>query len=154
VSEPEPEPDIEIEIAEAVTDEIVAAFARLIPQLSSSSPSPGEEELNAIVTDPLSTLYLARVDGQIVGSLTLAMYQIPTGLKAWIDDVVVDESARGRGIGEALSAAALEEAGRRGAKDVSLTSRPFRESANRLYQRLGFEPYETNVYRYKFRRSD
>jgi ribosomal protein S18 acetylase RimI-like enzyme len=154
VSEREPEPDIEIEIAEAVTDEIVAAFARLIPQLSSSSPSPGEEELNAIVTDPLSTLYLARVDGQIVGSLTLAMYQIPTGLKAWIDDVVVDESARGRGIGEALSAAALEEAGRRGAKDVSLTSRPFRESANRLYQRLGFEPYETNVYRYKFRRSD
>jgi ribosomal protein S18 acetylase RimI-like enzyme len=154
VSEPEPEPDIEIEIAEAVTDEIVAAFARLIPQLSSSSPSPGEEELNAIVTDPLSILYLARVDGQIVGSLTLAMYQIPTGLKAWIDDVVVDESARGRGIGEALSAAALEEAGRRGAKDVSLTSRPFRESANRLYQRLGFEPYETNVYRYKFRRSD
>ena len=154
MSEPEPEPDIEIEIAEAVTDEIVAAFARLIPQLSSSSPSPGEEELNAIVTDPLSILYLARVDGQIVGSLTLAMYQIPTGLKAWIDDVVVDESARGRGIGEALSAAALEEAGRRGAKDVSLTSRPFRESANRLYQRLGFEPYETNVYRYKFRRSD
>ena len=154
MSEREPEPDIEIEIAEAVTDEIVAAFARLIPQLSSSSPSPGEEELNAIVTDPLSTLYLARVDGQIVGSLTLAMYQIPTGLKAWIDDVVVDESARGRGIGEALSAAALEEAGRRGAKDVSLTSRPFRESANRLYQRLGFEPYETNVYRYKFRRSD
>ena len=154
MSEREPEPDIEIEIAEAVTDEIVAAFARLIPQLSSSSPSPGEEELNAIVTDPLSILYLARVDGQIVGSLTLAMYQIPTGLKAWIDDVVVDESARGRGIGEALSAAALEEAGRRGAKDVSLTSRPFRESANRLYQRLGFEPYETNVYRYKFRRSD
>jgi ribosomal protein S18 acetylase RimI-like enzyme len=154
VNEPESEPKVEIEIAEAVTDEIVAAFARLIPQLSSSSPPPGEEELNAIVADPLSTLYLARVDGQIVGSLTLAMYQIPTGLKAWIDDVVVDESARGRGVGEALSAAALEEAGRRGAKDVSLTSRPFREAANRLYQRLGFEPYETNVYRYKFRRAD
>jgi ribosomal protein S18 acetylase RimI-like enzyme len=152
VSEPESEP--EIEIAEAVTDEIVAAFARLIPQLSSSSPSPGAAELGAIVADPLSTLYLARVSGRIVGSLTLAMYQIPTGLKAWIDDVVVDESARGRGIGEALSAAALEEARRRGAKDVSLTSRPFREAANRLYQRLGFEPYETNVYRYKFRRSD
>jgi ribosomal protein S18 acetylase RimI-like enzyme len=156
VSEPESETEIEIEIeiAEVVTDEIVAAFARLIPQLSSSSPPPGAAELGAIVADPLSTLYLARVGGRIVGSLTLAMYQIPTGLKAWIDDVVVDDAARGRGIGEALSAAALEEARRRGAKDVSLTSRPFREAANRLYQRLGFEPYETNVYRYKFRRSD
>jgi ribosomal protein S18 acetylase RimI-like enzyme len=145
VSEPQ------VEIADTVTDEIVAAFGRLIPQLSSSSPPPGDDELKAIVADPLSVLYLARVDGRIVGSLTLALYRIPTGLKAWIEDVVVDESLRGRGIGEALSAAALEEARRRGAKDVSLTSRPFREAANRLYQRLGFQPYETNVYRYKFR---
>ena len=141
----------QIEIATEVTDEIVAAFGRLIPQLSSSSPAPGREDLAAIVDDPFSVLYLARVDGRIVGSLTLALYQIPTGLKAWIDDVVVDESVRGQGVGEALSLAAVEEARRRGAKDVSLTSRPFRESANRLYQRLGFQPYETNVYRYKFR---
>ena len=97
MSEPEPENEIQIEIAGTVTDEIVAAFARLIPQLSSSSPPPGVEELDAIVADPFSALYLARVDGQIVGSLTLAMYQIPTGLKAWIEDVVVDKSARGRG---------------------------------------------------------
>ena len=143
------EPDIEI--AESVTDELVEAFARLIPQLSSSSPAPGKDALDAIVADPLTCLYLARVDGRIVGALTLAMYQIPTGLKAWIEDVVVDESARGRGVGEALSAAALEAARRRGAKDVSLTSRPFREAANRLYQRMGFQPYETNVYRYRFR---
>jgi ribosomal protein S18 acetylase RimI-like enzyme len=141
----------EIEIANAVTDEIVAAFERLIPQLSSSSPAPTRDQLAAIVEDPFSVLYLARVDGDIVGSLTLAMYQIPTGLKAWIEDVVVDGSARGKGVGEALSAAALEEARSRGAKDVSLTSRPFRESANRLYQRLGFQPYETNVYRFKLR---
>jgi GNAT superfamily N-acetyltransferase len=145
VSEPE------IEIAETVTDELVEAFARLIPQLSSSSPAPGKDELEAVLAGPLSRLYLARVDGRIVGGLTLAMYQIPTGLKAWIEDVVVDESARGKGVGEALSAAALEEAHRRGAKDVSLTSRPFREAANRLYQRMGFQPYETNVYRYRFR---
>ena len=142
---------VQIEIATEVTDEIVAAFGRLIPQLSSSSPAPGRVALAAIVDDPFSVLYLARVDGSIVGSLTLALYQIPTGLKAWIDDVVVDESARGQGVGEALSMAAVEEARRRGAKDVSLTSRPFRESANRLYQRLGFQPYETNVYRYKLR---
>jgi GNAT superfamily N-acetyltransferase len=141
----------EIEIATEVTDEIVAAFARLIPQLSSSSPVPDRDELASIVDDPFSVLYLARVDGRIVGSLTLALYQIPTGLKAWIEDVVVDDAARGQGVGEALSVAAVEEARRRGAKDLSLTSRPFREAANRLYQRLGFQPYETNVYRYKFR---
>jgi len=141
----------EIEIATEVTDELVAAFGRLIPQLSSSSPAPGRGDLAAIVDDPFSVLYLARIDGRIVGSLTLALYQIPTGLKAWIEDVVVDESARGQGVGEALNAAAIEEARRRGAKDVSLTSRPAREAANRLYQRLGFQPYETNVYRYKLR---
>jgi GNAT superfamily N-acetyltransferase len=142
--------EIEIEIATEVNDDIVAAFGRLIPQLSSSSPAPDRDAVAAIVDDPFSVLYLARMDGRIVGSLTLAMYQIPTGLKAWIEDVVVDESARGHGVGEALSMAAVEEARRRGAKDVSLTSRPFRESANRLYQRLGFQPYETTLYRYKF----
>jgi ribosomal protein S18 acetylase RimI-like enzyme len=140
-----------IEIATAVSDEVVAAFGRLIPQLSSSSPAPGPDELAAIVDNPYSVLYLARLDGRIVGSLTLALYQIPTGLKAWIEDVVVDEAARGQGIGEALNAAALDEARRRGAKDVSLTSRPAREAANRLYQRLGFRPYETNLYRFQLR---
>ena len=141
----------QIDVATEVTDEIVAAFARLIPQLSSSSPAPARDELRAIVDDPFSVLYLARIDGRIVGSLTLALYQIPTGLKAWIEDVVVDEAARGQGVGEALSTAAVEEARRRGAKDLSLTSRPSRESANRLYQRLGFRPYETNLYRYELR---
>jgi ribosomal protein S18 acetylase RimI-like enzyme len=142
---------VHIEIATAVTDEVVAAFARLIPQLSSSSPAPARDDLAAIVDDPRAVLYLARIDGRIVGSLTLALYQIPTGLKAWIEDVVVDEDARGRGVGEALNSAALEEARRRGAKDVNLTSRPSREAANRLYQRLGFHAYDTNVYRYKLR---
>jgi len=76
------------------------------------------------------------------------MYRIATGLKAWIEDVVVDEAARGHGVGEALNLAALDEARRRGAKAVSLTSRPSREAANRLYQRMGFIPRDTNVYRY------
>ena len=95
-----------------------------------------------------STVFVARVDGRIVGSLTLVMYRIPTGLKAWIEDVVVDEAARGHGVGEALNMAALDEARRRGAKAVSLTSRPSREAANRLYQRIGFSPRDTHVYRY------
>ena len=139
----------EISIAKTVDDELVAAFDRLIPQLSSSSPPPGRAGLDAIVGNPDSVLFLASLDGTIVGSLTLAFYMIPTGLKAWIEDVVVDESARGHGVGESLNQAALDEARRRGSKDVSLTSRPSRESANRLYQRIGFELRETNVYRYK-----
>jgi ribosomal protein S18 acetylase RimI-like enzyme len=143
------DPELAIEIATTVSDELVAAFDRLIPQLS-SSPPPGREGLQTIVDDGDSVLYVARIGGQVVGSLTLAMYRIPTGLKAWIEDVVVDEAARGRGIGEALSVAALEEARRRGAKDLNLTSRPSREVANRLYLRLGFQLRDTNFYRYDF----
>jgi len=134
----------------AVDDELVEAFDRLIPQLSSSSPPPSRDHLVALVGSEDTVLFVARVDGRILGSLTLAFYRIPTGTKAWIEDVVVDAEARGHGVGELLSRAALDEARSRGAKDVSLTSRPFRDVANRLYQRLGFEARETNVYRYKF----
>jgi len=139
---------VEVVIVDEVDDELVGAFAALIPQLSSSSPPPTAQELAEIVSSPDSVLYLARHDGRIVGSLTLAFYRIPTGLKAWIEDVVVDESARGQGVGEALNNAAIDEARRRGAKHISLTSRAFRDTANRLYQRLGFVPYDTNVYRF------
>ncbi len=139
---------LEIRPADRVDDELVAAFVELIPQLSSSSPPPDAAALTAIVDSPDSVLFIARVDEAIVGSLTLAFYRIPTGVKGWIEDVVVDASARGRGVGEALNRAAIAEAAHRGAKNVSLTSRSSREAANRLYVRLGFEPYETNVYRY------
>ena len=132
-----------------VTDELVDAFARLIPQLSSSSPAPGADELSEIAANPNSVLYVARDtdSGVIVGSLTLAFYRIPTGLQARIEDVVVDGEARGKGIGEDLTNAAVERARSAGAKSVGLTSRPSREAANRLYQRLGFEQRETNVFR-------
>ena len=140
-----------IDVAGAVDDELVAAFDRLVPQLSQSSPPPGRAGLVDIVENPNSVLFLARVDGEIVGALTLALYRIPTGLKAWIEDVVVDTAVGGRGIGGALSEAAIDEARRRGAKAVDLTSRPHREAANRLYQRLGFEQRTTNVYRFKLR---
>lgn len=139
---------LDIRPADRVDDDLVAAFAELIPQLSSSSPPPGAEQLSAIVDSSDTVLYIARLDGRIVGSLTLALYRIPTGTKAWIEDVVVSAQARGHGVGEALNRAAIAEAAHRGAKNVSLTSRPSREAANRLYQRLGFEPYHTNLYRY------
>ncbi len=143
-------PIVQIVHAERVDDELVEAFQRLIPQLSSSSPPPGPEHLAAIVDSPDTVLFVARVDGRIMGSLTLAFYRIPTGLKAWIDDVVVDDAARGRGVGAELNLAALAEARARGAKDVNLTSRPIRESAHRLYRRIGFHVRDTSVYRYTF----
>jgi len=137
-----------IDVASVVDDELIAAFERLIPQLSSSSPAPGRELLTALVDGADTVLFVARVDGQIVGSLTLAFYLIPTGMKAWIEAVVVDDAARGHGVGRLLNAAAIDEARRRGAKNVDLTSRPSREAANRLYPRIGFVARDTNVYRY------
>jgi len=142
---------VQISEATEVTIELVEAFARLIPQLSKSNPPPSEEELKAIVTSRASVLLIARdpaQGGAIVGSLTLVLFRIPTGVRAWIEDVVVDEAGRGRGVGEALNRVAIERAGRAGAKTVDLTSRPSREAANRLYQRIGFLPRETNVYRF------
>ena len=139
---------IAVRIADAITPEIVAAFERLIPQLSSSNPPPTEAELRQIVESDSTLLMLAEEDGVIMGSLTLALFRIPTGLRAWIEDVVVDSAARGKGVGETLNRFALDEARRRGATTVDLTSRPSREAANRLYQRLGFVKRDTNVYRY------
>ena len=138
----------EVTICETVTDEVVEAFARLIPQLSSSNPPPSRSQLEALVASEASSLFIARVEGVIVGSLTLATFRIPTGVRAWIEDVVVDESARGHGVGEALNRAALDRARAEGAITVELTSRPSREAANRLYQRLGFVTRDTNVYRF------
>jgi ribosomal protein S18 acetylase RimI-like enzyme len=149
--------DAFVEEATEVTPELVEAVARLVPQLSRSSPPPTAPQLGEIVTSPTTTLFVARLGGEgeaqgeggdIVGTLTLALFRIPTGLRAWIEDVVVDGSARGAGVGEALTLAALERAADAGARTVDLTSRPSREAANRLYTRLGFELRETNVYRW------
>ena len=101
-----------------------------------------------IVDSDSCSLLIARDDGRIVGSLTLVVFPIPTGVRAWIEDVVVDSSVRGKGVGEALNREALRIARDKGAVTVDLTSRPSREAANRLYQRIGFEKRDTNVYRY------
>jgi ribosomal protein S18 acetylase RimI-like enzyme len=145
----EPPLDVTVEEATAVTDELRAAMERLVPQLSRSATAPDERELGEIVASPACILLVARGgDGAIVGSLTLVVFRIPTGLRAWIEDVVVDEEARGRGVGEALNREALRRATATGARTVDLTSRPSREAANRLYRRLGFVERETNVYRW------
>ncbi len=142
---------MEIERVAEVTDEIVAAFARLIPQLSSSNPPPTRSELIELVASPATILFIARDPDRghaIIGALTLALFRIPTGLRAWIEDVIVDAASRGKGVGEALCRAALQHAREAGAATADLTSRPSRQAANRLYQRMGFERRETNVYRY------
>ena len=141
-----------VEVATEVTEELIAAMAQLVPQLSSSNPAPTREQLQEMVSSPAITLLLARNDAdEIVGTLTLAMFRIPTGLRAWIEDVIVDGNQRGRGTGELLTRHALMVAREAGATTVDLTSRPSREAANRLYQRIGFERRETNVYRFHLR---
>jgi len=142
---------MEIFEAKQVTDELMDAFQHLLPQLSSSALPPTREELRDLVDSPAVVLLMAREEGKLVGSLSLAWFRVPTGIRAWIEDVVVDETMRGHGIGEALTRAGLEKAKELGAKTVDLTSRPSREAANRLYQRVGFEQRHTNIYRYNIK---
>ena len=137
----------------AITDEIVVAFERLIPQLKLGSPPPTREELELLISSDSCVLLAVRYPDQsaeIAGALTLIVYHVPTGIRARVEDVVVDESMRGKGIGEALVRHALKIARDAGADGVALTSNPKREAANRLYQRLGFKFWETNIYFYKF----
>lgn len=141
-------PSVSVSEAHEVDLDLVSAFARLVPQLSRSSPPPDADQLAEMLAHPGTTVFVARDDqGVIAGTLTLVVFRIPTGIRAWIEDVVVDESLRGRGAGDALTRAALHKAAASGARTVDLTSRPSREAANRLYQRLGFERRDTNVYR-------
>lgn len=140
---------VEIEQVHTVDAEMADAIVRLLPQLSRSAPAPSLDELQAIARSDATTLFVARDGaGRIVGSLTLAVFRIPTGVRAWIEDVVVDESARGAGVGASLVHEAIRVAQEEGARTVDLTSRPDREAANRLYLRVGFTQRTTNVYRY------
>jgi ribosomal protein S18 acetylase RimI-like enzyme len=139
---------IVVEVIEDVTDDNLAAVNRLIPQLSRSAPPLTAPALKKIVSWDGNRLLIARSGEQPVGMLTLVMFPIPTGLRAWIEDVVVDESARGQGIGGALTQEAIRLAQAVGVRTVDLTSRPSRVAANRLYERLGFELRDTKAYRY------
>lgn len=144
---------MQISQATQVTDELVSALECLIPQLDPAARVPTREHLGRLLASRGCVLLVGREDSPkapIVGMLTLAWYPIPTGIHAWIEDVVVDAAARGSGIGGALVEAALDRARREGAGKVDLTSRPERGTANRLYARLGFERRDTNVYRFRF----
>jgi ribosomal protein S18 acetylase RimI-like enzyme len=139
---------VAIHVASDVDEALVAAFAQLIPQLSSSNPPPDRAFLQHIVDHDACHLLVATEDQHILGALTLVVFPIPTATRAWIEDVVVDGNARGKGVGELLSRRAVDIAASLGAKTVELTSRPSRVAANRLYQRIGFVARDTNVYRF------
>src|SRR5258706_6054739 len=136
-----------VSIAKQATDELVAALATLIPQLSAAAP-PSLEALREIVSSPGNVLLVARIDGKIVGTLTLSLLRTPTAFRGWINDVVVDESARGRGAGEALTREALRIARERGVSNVSLTSRNQRAAAHELYKKIGFGTRDSTNFRY------
>lgn len=138
-----------IETISEPTPELCAALARLLPQLSPASPLPDLNFLAQMLAQPGCTLFVARPAAQpeIVGMATLILFHTPTGSHAWLEDVVVDEAWRGQGLGEQLTRACIAAATQQGAKSLSLTSRPARVAANRLYQRLGFQPWQTNIYR-------
>lgn len=128
-------------------EQLAEAVARLVPQLSPNRTPPTLRDLAEVAAAPGTIFLVARDDDErVIGMLTLIVYRVPTGLRGWIHDVVVDEAARGRGAGEALTREALEAARSIGVATVHLTTRTQREAANRLYRRLGFERHETNVY--------
>jgi ribosomal protein S18 acetylase RimI-like enzyme len=137
---------VRIECVSEADEPLAAAVARLVLQLSPRREPAGLAELRELVATAGTSLLVARAGDAVLGMLTLVLYRVPTGLRGWIHDVVVDESARGRGLGEALTREALQLADAAGAITVELTTRQEREAANRLYQRLGFTLRETNVY--------
>ncbi len=138
-----------VELVTSHSPDLLEPINTLMSQLSSSAPALSQSDLQDLLDQEGVYLFLYRQDEQVLGMLTLATFTIPTGKRGWIEDVVVDEQARGRGAGQALVDAALELAGQLDLATVDLTSRPSREAANRLYVRCGFEPRETNIYRYK-----
>jgi ribosomal protein S18 acetylase RimI-like enzyme len=143
---------IRVEEATEPLEGLAEAVRGLVGQLSRSASAPSDAEVEEIIRSPASRLLLARdASGVLVGMMTLAVFRIPTGVRAWVEDVVVDAGCRGQGIGAALIEAALELADGLGARTVDLTSRPGRDDANRLYRRLGFVQRETNVYRFEGR---
>ena len=139
---------IEISELTEADEETLSSVNHLLPQLSGSAQLIALDRLQALAASECTRLYLAKEGDHIHGMLSLVVFGIPTGTKAWVEDVVVDDGVRGKGVGKSLMRHAIEQAQQLGAKAVDLTSRPSRETANKLYQSLGFETRETNVYRY------
>jgi ribosomal protein S18 acetylase RimI-like enzyme len=140
---------IEISEIHQADEAVLTSVNRLLPQLSKSAKPIDGTQLKRLAESECTRLYFAKEGTEVLGMLSLVVFPIPTGIKAWVEDVVVDEKARGKGVGKALMNKALAEAGNLGTKSIDLTSRPSREVANKLYRAIGYQKRETNVYRYK-----
>jgi ribosomal protein S18 acetylase RimI-like enzyme len=143
-----------VERVSSVSAELVAALGHLIPQLTGNNPPPSATELALLLENEANALVVARHPdnkGAIVGAGALGVYRVPTGVRAVIEDVVVDSSVRGLGFGEFITKELMDLARQAGARGVSLTSNPRRTAANRLYVRLGFVLRHTNCYYFEFR---
>jgi ribosomal protein S18 acetylase RimI-like enzyme len=140
----------EVAAATTVDDALMEAMSRLLPQLSKTAAIPDADAIREIVASPRTALLLAHEQSsrRIAGMLTLVCFRIPAGVRARIEDVVVDEAERGHGIGETLCRTALRIAAEQGASAVELTSHPSREAANKMYRKLGFVSRDTNTYRF------
>ena len=138
---------VTIEAVREPDEEVRDALGTLLPQLNRGLGKPSRELLAAVVADPAATLLVARVDGQIVGTATVAVVATPTCITAHINDVVVDDAARRQGAGRRLMEAALEIARERGAGVVRLTTAERRGEAHRLYESLGFKNTGSRAYR-------
>ncbi len=139
---------MEVNTVKYANDTLLEQVNHLLPQLSSSAAPLTMEQLRDILDSSAVTLFVATHESRTIGMLTLVLFPLPTGIRAWIEDVVVDADARGLGAGALLTTTAVEHASRHGARSVDLTSRPAREAANALYRKVGFVPRETNVYRF------
>ena len=127
------------------------AMQRFLDQLTSSPMTLTEEMFHQLLVSSNSHLFFLLKDEQIAGMLTVGIYHSPTGGKAWIEDVVVDASFRGQGLSKLLVAHAIEFTKSKQIPLLMLTSNSKRVAANKLYQTMGFERKETNVYRMKFK---
>lgn len=140
--------DIRVEIIREASQELVDAFGKLLPQLSTTAKPLDYEAIGRMVTCDANTVLVARTPDAIIGTLTLVLLHLPSGVRARVEDVVVDSAARGQGVAGLLTQEALRLAREAGARTVDLTSRPDRAAANRLYERLGFQARQSTVYRF------
>lgn len=140
-----------IEEVTSFTPVVADAVRDLVTKLSSNTQPLEDDDLENIIASKTSSLFIVKETPtqKIAGMVTLIVYRIPDTTKGSIEDLVVSESFRGNGLGEKLLMAAIEKAKVLGVRTLMLTSNPSRVAANKLYQKLGFEHYETNVYKVK-----
>lgn len=137
-----------IERVTEIDEKTVKSFQYFIPELTNEKDRiPTKKDLENVVSSPNTYLLIAKAEDNIIGTLTLVFYWVPSGIKTWIEDVIVSDNARGKGVATALMWHALNLARENGAEKVDLSSRPWRNAANNLYLKMGFEERDTNMYR-------